>query len=274
MSVYAIVTCYGADYVPFTAALIESVIQQKMIPVVTTVHGPGRFPPHDDYYKSIVLEPKVARKIQDGVREYRVAHKIVGWEGAFESIPVRSPMVFLDSDTLVLKSLDPIWYGRRLDFGYTVRSGRWRLNAGVVFATQSARMHREFQRWVLYTDHILDSDMKRLQAQSLYGTADQAALHQLICQMEDNGGLMVLPFEWNLWNNDQFYEKDVGFESSAIIHLKDVRRHLFLDPSTTEERILDCYPAFRVWLSYYDAFINRTGIRLTEIPIREELERL
>lgn len=219
----AIVAVYGHDdYRRYATALLRSLATIDPRPErVVIVHG------HDfdriawptvpnTTIDPIAIPSDYDPAYTDEHRVRRVAVKVGVWSyGILRACRNGDRVVCLDADTLVIQSLEPA-FRSHFDVAYTVRTGRWPLNSGVVFLRMTTRTTQWLTDWCAQTQWILD-DPNRIQlAIDRYGAPDQAALAASIALHRGYDGLTTINLSSAIWNCDD----RPADPSARILHVK------------------------------------------------------
>lgn len=112
----------------------------------------------------------------------RISSKLLVWEFAAHR-HLGEIVCFLDTDTLVIRSLADILKKKSFDMLITDEKGHFPINSGVVLVRDSPKVAIFFTNWRKRTEEILSSPTLYAQANSRawpYGGADQMALQQLL----------------------------------------------------------------------------------------------
>jgi hypothetical protein len=129
------------------------------------------------------------------------SHKLRDWLEVTESCADGDRLLLIDADTMVLRSLDPVW-DSEFDVAYTIKRDVTRLpiNAGVVFLRVNARSRAFMRAWLDWNMRLLGSAALHTKYWAKYAGMNQAALGALL---EDGGGPRMAKLhelhcsEWN-----------------------------------------------------------------------------
>lgn len=215
MTVTVITACYGEAHVPFARVLLESLRRVGGCEVVLVVdrEALALIPTGEAPREPIVFTAP------GGGRVAKVAGKLRAWSlGLAAAVTDGAHVAFLDSDTLVTRSLEPAFVA---PFGvaHTLRHRRWPINSGVVFARVNEDVRRWMCAWRLFAEALLDAD-QRNPSVDLWGAVDQAALVASLAMYElhaEGLGFPVVPLPAIEWNQDW---PDADNPAPAIWHLK------------------------------------------------------
>jgi hypothetical protein len=180
-----------------------------------------------------------------GMSEASVANtqKLESWAGVVRDAPDDDLILLIDADTMVLRSLDPVW-DRPFDVAYTVRpqSAGFPFNAGVVFVRVNARSRAYIDRWRIENRGMLDHPDRFSLWRRRFGGINQAALGYLLSQDDHGAQLLPLPCpEWNCEDSSwALYDPAV----TRIVHVKSaLRKALF-----SRAHVSACVrPLARIW---------------------------
>lgn len=108
-------------------------------------------------------------------------HKLEDWLRATEACQDGDRLLLIDSDTMILKPLDPVWE-QDFDVAYTEKRGRTRLplNGGVVFVRVSPRSRDFMRAWFRWNLKLLSDGPLHRRYWQTYAGMNQAALGALL----------------------------------------------------------------------------------------------
>lgn len=168
------------------------------------------------------------------VRGYRPAGKLEGnswkleeWVRAALRYPDGTEILLLDADSLIGRSLDPLW-SRAFDVALTLRpkGSRFPLNAGFVALRLSDATRRFLDLWLKRNRELMADAVRLRQLRGKYGGPNQSAL----CSLYDEGALKGLEILWldcAEWNCEDTTWAEAG-PRTRIVHVKDGLRRCAL----------------------------------------------
>lgn len=149
--------------------------------------------------------------------------KMWWWNQIMQTTKDGERLLFIDTDTVVLRSLDDIWK-RDFDKAITAKESRFPFNSGVVFVRSSTHTRRFFADWLHENERMLADEKNHTPWRTKYGGLNQASLGYML---EQGLPLKVIRIPCREWNcEDSCWRK---FDSSTrILHVKgELRRALF-----------------------------------------------
>lgn len=127
-------------------------------------------------------------------------HKLDRWCEMVTSAPDGARVLLIDADTVILRSLDPIWE-QLFDVAYTIRPvpSRFPINAGVVAVRVNARSRAFVTAWRDENRRMLADPARHLPWRKKFGGINQSALGAVLASKATRElGLTQLPCaEWN-----------------------------------------------------------------------------
>jgi len=150
--------------------------------------------------------------------------KLRRWCDRMEAETDGNLMIFMDADTLVLGDLSPA-FDLDFDVAYTVRPGRKRINAGVVFVRANDRSRLFFRDWLRINDEIMGDPRRLRRRMDHYGGVNQAALHSLL-DAPHVARIGELPC--TIWNSCDQTWSDFN-EDCRVVHYKGTLRRLAMN---------------------------------------------
>lgn len=177
--------------------------------------------------------------------------KLLKWTETVEQAPDGTPMLLVDSDVMIVRSLDDIWQ-QSFDVAYTVRDPQRStipLNGGVVFVRANDASRRFLRAWYQATIPYKTSAKKWQEARKKYGACDQAGLCQLLKQPSVGVQILALPCqEWNC-EDSEWGRFDV---TTRIVHIKgSLRSAVFGDwQRVSAKRKPQVVPLAKQWKAF------------------------
>ncbi len=175
------------------------------------------------------------------------ASKLAHWVKAVDAAPDGTPMLLMDADTMILRSLDDLWE-RPFDIAYCVRNpawSKWPNNAGVVAVRASCSVRAFLHEWLQRELPLLKTTGPTRKAWlSRYGAVEQAALEQTLA----NSSLQIerLPcVEWNC--EDSSWAHADG--RTRIVHLKGAMRAAIVGRVVSPTRRGQIGPLLGRWIA-------------------------
>lgn len=137
-------------------------------------------------------------------------------------------LLLIDVDTIVLRSLDPIW-DETFDVAYTVRptTGRMSLNAGVVFVRVSDRARAFVERWRDVNRRMLTDAAYHQPWRARFGGINQAALGAVLAETRPPD-VSLRPVPCLEWNCEDSTWKTFDPQLTRILHVKSLLRRAIL----------------------------------------------
>jgi len=248
-----VTSLYGNREPDFTEVLLESLAvvgYRDPIVVIDKIRG----------IKTVSSNPRyiVVNRDFNGDRVRLVASKLIAWNCALDTLTNGDEALFLDDDTLVLKPVSV--FNCAFDVGYTVRTGRWPINSGVVFLRVNEKTRKFMRDWLHLCQNILNDDVKIKLAIRTDGAPDQAALRHNIDNADRT--LIFNPLSCDLWNCVDCPKDAV---KPFIMHLKGclgiLKGERPYGPAYGDEREpVTCEPFFDMWRNYRDLIYARKPI--------------
>lgn len=170
--------------------------------------------------------------------------KLEHWADRIAAADDGDRLLLIDSDTLILRSLDDVW-DLPFDLAFTVRPDECLLpfNGGVMFARVTAAVREFFERWRAENMKMLGDRDYHDVWRKRFGGINQAAFGSVMNQPITD--IDVLPLPCAEWNCEDFTWKDFS-DSTRILHVKGaLRRRIFgrrVDADPEIEQLA------RVWL--------------------------
>lgn len=157
-------------------------------------------------------------------------HKLEHWKNEVMKAPEGEGLLLIDSDTMVLHPLDPIW---DLDFDVAITTKRnitrIPLNGGVVFLRVNDRSRAFMECWWRWNLKLLSDARMHHRYRQIYAGMNQAALGAVL-EKKDFGGAKVVEIPCMDWNCEtacwKFFDPA---KTPRIVHVKGgIRRALML----------------------------------------------
>jgi hypothetical protein len=151
-------------------------------------------------------------------------HKLDRWCAIAEAAPDGTPLLLLDADTMVLRSLDPIW-DQPFDLAYTVRPAwsRYPLNAGVIFLRVSDRTRAFLTAWREENGRMIADPDRHMPWRKRFGGMNQAALGAVLTSLAV-ASLALLPIPCAEWNCEDVTWSAFDPAVTRILHVKSQLR--------------------------------------------------
>lgn len=183
---------------------------------------------------SVRVATLLPRDIRDGngPRTYTSnTQKLDRWAEIVASAPDGDEILLIDTDTVILRSLDDIW-GRSFDVAYT-EAARFPINGGVVFVRVSSRSREFMAAWAAENRRLLFDNTPRPTWRKAYGGINQASF----CLLRESGrvsaDLMSLPCaEWNC-EDSTWSQFDPAV--TRILHVKSALRLSCIGPMVQDQ---------------------------------------
>ena len=142
--------------------------------------------------------------------------KLEEWNRQVQAAEV--DIICMDTDMIVLGDLGPAFDTVDFDFGYTVRPGPHRINAGLVFVRPTEAGKAFFQRWTDRNAEVSADSGAIKELIRIYGGANQASLGLTLKGAQDT---VFREFDCAVWNSvrQTWYESILGLGG----HLKLTR---------------------------------------------------
>ena len=254
-----VTTVYGERHLNWLGPFIESIHAIPGAPIVYVVHG------NRTDVSSYVTAYHDVRWLEydeeaaGDERVVKVGRKIRGLRIALNIIRDGTRVVFSDVDTLWLKHPDAAWAENAgsIQFGYTVKEGRWPINSGVVFGEVSERLRWEFKSWEVETERWMATPEKIKEATDAAGHPDQMALKKIVAMMPETTGMSAKKLPAVRWNHDEYPKKGGSLSEIGCLHLQGCL------PLLLGERTPDPPPdyeqAFVSWREFSFASAERRG---------------
>lgn len=184
----------------------------------------------------------------------RIASKMLMWELA-SKIVKNGKTLFIDSDILMVKSVNKMLSDVTVDVVFTVNQKKFPVNSGVVFCNLNDNVRLFFEKWRNRTMEIINDPDLFAVANDMsmpYGAADQMALIELIGYSRDNGwkykvkvGLSELRFKAvSCEVLNEVESKTIG-PKTHIIHYKGGWRAILAGERFTKNRPKeDCWEMY------------------------------
>jgi len=112
-------------------------------------------------------------------KERTISGRLRWYADAATCLPNNEPMVLIDCDTLVLKSLYH-FFDKHFDFGYTWKEDDYIINGGVMLARSSRHFVNMIQHWCHQIEQIFRNPKELSLARARGGAPDQYALMKLL----------------------------------------------------------------------------------------------
>lgn len=155
------------------------------------------------------------------LREAMNTAKLKYWNDIIQNSEDGDRVLLIDTDTVVLRPLDPIWE-KNFDLAYTVRPATFPLNGGVVFVRVSPALRAFFQAWVTENVRLIDDSSDQPQAwRNKYGGVNQAALAHVL---DTNHGLRLATLPCLEWNCEDTTWHLFDPAVTRILHIKSALR--------------------------------------------------
>lgn len=174
-------------------------------------------PPH---LESVLLKPSYLHNTQ------KMAH----WCEVIERSKDGDEVLLIDSDTLILHDLTPIW-STPFDVAITSkRHTRFPFNSGVVFIRVSDKTRAFAREWRDANVAMLSSKGLHVSWQPKYGGINQASLGMMLEQATlDRLGIMVHEVPCQEWNCEDAHWRHFN-ENTRIVHYKSALRDALFAP--------------------------------------------
>jgi len=173
--------------------------------------------------------------------------KLDWWAEQVEGAADGAQLLLIDTDTMVLGPLDAAW-AEEFDFAYTFRdgqvTGRFPLNAGVVFLRVSAPVRAFVSRWRDENRRMLGDARYHAPWYRQFGGMNQSALGKMLSEGADRAlGVRLGRLPCATWNceNSTWARFD---PTTRIVHLKNGLRLAALAKGATMPRLK---PLVRLW---------------------------
>ena len=156
-------------------------------------------------------------------------HKLDRWRRVVDEAPDGTPILLIDTDTVILRPLDDVWKSS-FDVAYTDKpaGSRFPLNGGVMFLRANLQSRAFVGRWADQNRTFLsDRSYKTSSVRRTFGGINQAALGSILRENERGGSrVSVLALSCAEWNcEDETWEK-FG-PQTRILHVKSgLRREI------------------------------------------------
>lgn len=187
------------------------------------------------------------RSIEQRVR--RNNSKLLHWAEAVDEAPDGTPMLLIDCDVMIVRSLDDIW-ARDFDIAYTKRDRERTvlpLNAGVVFVRATAAARRFLHDWYQATKYFKRTHEGLMLARKKYGACDQAGLAFLLDSKRFDARILALPCqEWNCEDS----EWGRYGQNTRIVHIKGSLRKAIFNQPISQGRKSSVLPLARRWKEF------------------------
>lgn len=151
--------------------------------------------------------------------------KLRHWVQAVRESADETPVLLIDTDTVILHNLDDVW-SRDFDLAYTTRpsSCRFPFNAGVVFLRARRRVVDFLEKWLAANELMLIDRKYHEFWRRQYGGINQAALGAVLSDRTLTSGLQLLELPCAEWNCE-----DTGWATfdpaiTRILHVKSTLR--------------------------------------------------
>lgn len=158
------------------------------------------------------------------------------WASVVESFDNGDEVLLIDSDTMILRSLDDVW-DLPFDMAYTTKTSRFPFNSGVVFLRISQRVKAFACEWQRQNRKMLDDHEHHQTWRRRYGGINQAALgYMLETALAADLQLLGLPCrEWNCEDSSWASFDD----TTRIVHVKSALRRSVFDTGGPDGRLLN-----------------------------------
>lgn len=175
--------------------------------------------------------------------------KLLRWTEAVEQAPDNTPMLLIDCDVMILRSLDDIW-DRPFDVAYTVRDKSRTplpLNAGIVFVRATAAARRFLRAWYETTQPIRSSKRLRQIARKQFGACDQAGLASVLKMPAVTAGVALVPLPCREWNCEDSEWGRFDPSLTRLVHIKGALRDAVLGKPVRSTRTDQVQPLAATW---------------------------
>jgi hypothetical protein len=176
------------------------------------------------------IAPAMPRFSPLGIASHALnTQKMDAWRDVIASAPDGDRILLIDSDTVILRSLDSAW-DDEFDLAYTVKdSNRFPFNSGVVFLRAGPGARAFADAWQKENVRLLETPKEHVKWRSRYGGCNQAALGAMLeGGVVSRLGLRVVKLPCLEWNCED--SSWAGFDPARtrIVHLKSgLRRAVF-----------------------------------------------
>jgi hypothetical protein len=188
--------------------------------------------------------------------------KLDFWARAITEARDGDCIALLDTDTMIVGSLDPIWE-QPFDLGYTTRAKGFPfpINAGVVFVRVNARSRAFLRQWAEENRRMLTDHQRHQVWRKRYGGINQAALGFLL-EQGDRSGVQLATLPCREWNCEDASWQDFDPALTRIVHVKSgLRRAIFHgSPLATLTRLT------RIWRGLERAALTAAAPKVTPPP--------
>lgn len=184
-----------------------------------------------------------------GVRSHVYnTQKMERWHRAVLEAPDGARLALLDSDTFLVRSLDPVWE-RPFDVAYTVKDHVYPFNSGVVFVRVSERVRAFFDDWLGVQLGLLADARAHEPLRARFGGINQAALGAVL-ESPLVAGLTVLGLPCLEWNCEDSAWARFDPAVTRIVHVKSaLRRCVFAMSGQVVAREQHLQPLVDLWRS-------------------------
>lgn len=169
-------------------------------------------------------------------------YKLDRWCALVESAGDGTPLLLIDSDTMIVRPLDPIW-ARPFDVAYTTKPGRFPFNAGVIALRVSDPVRSFLRAWRDENRRLLGDSKTHRDWRRKYGGLNQAALGSIL-EAGRGRGLHIATLPCAEWNCEDSSWPAFDPAVARIVHVKSTLRRAVLGFAVTPPQIR---PLVRLW---------------------------
>jgi len=174
--------------------------------------------------------------------------KLDWWAEQVQAASDGAQLLLIDTDTMILGPLDAAW-GESFDLAYTFRdgqvTGRFPLNAGVIFLRVSDRVRAFMGRWREENRLMLADPRRHAPWYRRFGGMNQSALGKLLTEGADRAlGVQLGRLPCSRWNAENTTWERFDPATTRIVHLKNGLRLAALAKAANAPRFK---PLVRLW---------------------------
>ena len=170
--------------------------------------------------------------------------KLDWWTDRVEQAEDGSPLLLIDTDTMVLGPLDEAW-SEEFDFAYTVKGGRFPFNAGVVFVRVSDSVRAFMRLWREENRRMFEDSRYHAPWYRRFGGLNQAALGKMLTEsVAASMGAKLGTLPCSTWNCENATWADFKSGATRIVHLKNGLRLAALATGAGSTKLM---PLVRIW---------------------------
>jgi len=170
-------------------------------------------------------------------------HKLDWWVDQVEAAEDGTRLLLIDSDTMIVGPLDDAW-SDDFDFAYTVKDGRFPLNAGVVFLRVSSRVKTFMRLWRSENRWMFRDSAYHQPWYRRFGGLNQSALGKMLTEgAADDLGVKLATLPCATWNCENETWDAFG-PGTRIVHMKSGLRLAALATGDGSNKLM---PLVRAW---------------------------